>query len=242
MLNRHFKRPINNLADYTERLRGLRALEIGGTSKIFSDSGGLPIYSCLASLDNANFAMEEMWHGNQSAKKDYLFRPNQAAGKNLICEGNALLSIADNSYDAVISSNVIEHFANPIKAVKEWSRVVRPGGYILTVTPEKNDWIDHRRMLTTWEHILSDYASDMQENDTTHVEDVISNTDRNLLLPNEARQLEALCLRNLETRAVHHHTFNTALAVRMMLYAGLDVVAIDKDFPTSIITLAQLKH
>lgn len=242
ILNRRFRRPINNLSDYTERLTGLRALEIGGTSEVFSDRGALPIYRCIDSLDNVNFAKEEVWHGRESAKESFLFHPQKRPGKNMICEGNALTSIADNSYDAVISSNVIEHFANPIKAVKEWSRVVRPGGYVLTVTPEKNDWIDHKRTLTTWDHILNDYTSDMDEDDTTHVEDVIANTDRDLLLPHEAKGLEDLCRRNLETRTVHHHTFNTALAVRIMQYSGLDVVAIDKDCPTSIITLAQLKR
>jgi len=240
LLNRRFKRPINNLSDYTERLTGLRALEIGGTSEFFSDRGALPIYRCLSSLDNVNFTKQEIWHGDESAKASFLFHPNKPAGRNVICEGNALIPIEDNSYDVVISSNVIEHFANPIKAVMEWSRVVRPGGYVLTVTPEKNDWIDHRRALTTWEHLLSDYTSDIPEEDTTHVEDVIANTDYNLLQPHEAAEVEDQCRRNLETRTVHHHTFNTALAVELMLYCGLDVVAIDKHFPTSIITLAQV--
>jgi ubiquinone/menaquinone biosynthesis C-methylase UbiE len=47
------------------------------------------------------------------------------------------LPFDDESYDFVISSHVIEHFYNPIKAIKEWLRVIRPGGYILFICPKE---------------------------------------------------------------------------------------------------------
>lgn len=44
---------------------------------------------------------------------------------------------ADNSYDFVIGSNVLEHFPNPIKALLEWHRILRPGGIVYCVQPDK---------------------------------------------------------------------------------------------------------
>jgi ubiquinone/menaquinone biosynthesis C-methylase UbiE len=39
------------------------------------------------------------------------------------------LPFANNSLDYVLSSHVLEHFWDPIKTIKEWLRVVRPGKF-----------------------------------------------------------------------------------------------------------------
>lgn len=46
------------------------------------------------------------------------------------------LPFNDASVDYVISSHVIEHFFDPIKALKEWWRVVRPGGFVFIICPK----------------------------------------------------------------------------------------------------------
>jgi SAM-dependent methyltransferase len=50
-----------------------------------------------------------------------------------IIAGGDELPLPDESEDFVISSHVLEHFPDPIKALKEWLRVVRKGGYILVL-------------------------------------------------------------------------------------------------------------
>jgi SAM-dependent methyltransferase len=47
------------------------------------------------------------------------------------------LPLEDESVDYVISSHVFEHFFDPIAALKEWVRVVRPGGYVFIIVPNK---------------------------------------------------------------------------------------------------------
>lgn len=47
------------------------------------------------------------------------------------------LPFEDNSLDYVLTSHVIEHFYDPIKALKEWFRVIKPGGYIAMIVPHK---------------------------------------------------------------------------------------------------------
>ncbi|MDI1276635.1 class I SAM-dependent methyltransferase [Methylobacter sp.] len=45
------------------------------------------------------------------------------------------LSYADDSVDRLIATHVLEHLSNPVNVLKEWNRVVRPGGVISIVLP-----------------------------------------------------------------------------------------------------------
>ena len=55
------------------------------------------------------------------------------------------LPLEDNSVDFVVSSHVIEHFPDPIKALSEWYRVVKPGGYLYIIAPHKERTFDNER-------------------------------------------------------------------------------------------------
>ena len=54
--------------------------------------------------------------------------------------GNAqyLKGIKDSSYDFVYSSHTIEHLPNPSEGVKNWFRVVKPGGYLIIYLPHRD--------------------------------------------------------------------------------------------------------
>jgi SAM-dependent methyltransferase len=47
----------------------------------------------------------------------------------------ALIPVEAGSFDAVICTEVLEHVAEPIKVVKEISRVLRPGGKLILTAP-----------------------------------------------------------------------------------------------------------
>jgi SAM-dependent methyltransferase len=52
-----------------------------------------------------------------------------------VAEGDDL-PFEDGTWDYVLSSHVLEHFFDPIKALKEWYRVLKPGGYIFMIVPK----------------------------------------------------------------------------------------------------------
>lgn len=54
---------------------------------------------------------------------------------DLVMEGDDLYLFKDDVWDYVLSSHVLEHFFDPIKAIEEWFRVIRPGGYIFMIVP-----------------------------------------------------------------------------------------------------------
>ena len=60
-------------------------------------------------------------------------------------DGTYLEGIPDNSVDFVISSHCLEHLHWPEKALENWVRVVRPGGYVIVTVP---DWEMYERF--TW--------------------------------------------------------------------------------------------
>jgi SAM-dependent methyltransferase len=48
------------------------------------------------------------------------------------------LPMADNSYDIVLSTQVLEHVMDPQKVVSEMARVLKPGGYLFLTTPQSS--------------------------------------------------------------------------------------------------------
>ena len=62
------------------------------------------------------------------------------------------LPFADAAFDFIFASHVIEHFADPIHALKEWVRVARK--YVVLVIPHRDRTFDRGRELTTTAELL----------------------------------------------------------------------------------------
>jgi glycosyltransferase involved in cell wall biosynthesis len=77
----------------------------------------------------------------------------EAMPVDIVAPGDKL-PLEDNSVDFVISSHAIEHFPDPIKALKEWYRVVRPGGFLYIVAPHKERTFDRDRERTTLPELI----------------------------------------------------------------------------------------
>ncbi len=66
---------------------------------------------------------------------------------NLVASGDDL-PFKDGTLDYVVSAHVIEHFFDPVKALREWHRVIRPGGYIFIIAPHRDRTFDKHRDVT----------------------------------------------------------------------------------------------
>lgn len=57
---------------------------------------------------------------------------------DIVGDAADLSLFADNSFDAVFSSHVLEHMENMQTAIDEWGRVIKPGGYLCLYVPSAN--------------------------------------------------------------------------------------------------------
>jgi len=81
---------------------------------------------------------------------------------DIVASGD-ILPLSSNSVDFVISSHVLEHFTNPIKALMEWYRVIKPQGYIFMIVPHKDRTFDNIRERTSLRHLIEDYQNKTTE-------------------------------------------------------------------------------
>ncbi len=64
--------------------------------------------------------------------------------KTAFCMDGAHLNFSDNEFDIIIASDVLEHIDNDKSALKEWLRVLKPGGKLIVFVPAFNFlWSNH---------------------------------------------------------------------------------------------------
>lgn len=76
---------------------------------------------------------------------------------NILADGERLESIPDSTQDFVIANHFIEHCQNPIGALENIFRVLKPGGALYLAIPDKRNSFDAERPVTTLEHLMRDY-------------------------------------------------------------------------------------
>lgn len=78
---------------------------------------------------------------------------------NVVADGETLEVFENNSKDFIIANHFLEHCANPIKAIKNWVRVLKPGGVIFCAVPNKNECFDKDRETTSYTHLVNEFVS-----------------------------------------------------------------------------------
>jgi radical SAM superfamily enzyme YgiQ (UPF0313 family) len=95
-------------------------------------------------------------------KQEEINQCGKALPVDVVAQGDAIL-LPDASQDFIVSSHVLEHFTNPIKALVEWDRLLKPGGIIFMIIPHKERTFDKNRERTTLQHLIDDYQNGTTE-------------------------------------------------------------------------------
>ena len=91
----------------------------------------------------------------------------------IIDEGETLSKISDQSQDFVIANHFIEHCQNPVLAIKNFLRVLKPDGIVYLGIPDKRYSFDAKRPVTTLEHLLRDYNEGPEWSRKSHIEEYL---------------------------------------------------------------------
>lgn len=175
------------------------------------------------------------------------------------------LPLRDHSVDYVASSHVLEHVANPLRALREWCRVLRHRGLIYFVVPDcRHTWERHRSP-TDARHFITDFAAEVDEHDATHIEEFVGGIDWPACFPHHSpdqllqeregmlRQLRTTAARG-ETIDIHFHAFDPstvrglfdAFAQLPACRSRLELLTVQDHFPAScpngILAIARVHH
>ena len=215
-------------------------LEIGGPSNAFMRCELLPIYPIIKRLDNCNFSASTIWEGAIDKGMTFEYDSKRPVGRQFITDASNLIELPSSTYDFILSCHALEHIANPIKALKNWIGTLKDDGKLVLIVPHKNGAFDHKRPITTLEHLLDDYENDVDEDDLTHLPEILELHD--LERDPDAGSFEDFRSRsekNLENRCLHHHVFDEDLVSRLLTYMNFKIHVIECVQDFHVIAIAQ---
>jgi ubiquinone/menaquinone biosynthesis C-methylase UbiE len=213
---------------YVSYFYGKKGIEVGGPSPLFKNA--LPLYKKIKSLDGVNFSNSTLWEGKIEEGPTFNFYKNKM-GFQFISDSTDLSQISDAYYDFVLSSNCLEHIANPLKALSEWKRILKDDGLLLLILPNKKSNFDHYRPTTSFEHILEDYKKNTSEYDLTHLEEILTLHDLSMDLPaGNIQNFKKRSLDNYTNRSLHHHVFDINVMIQMVEFIGFKTLRKNETF------------
>ena len=227
----------SNWGVYRKAVEQRVGLEIGGPSRLWATGHFLPVYAACQYIDGCNFATKTVWEGRI---REGLYRCEGAhgEGRQYIADAVDLAIFREFSYDFVLSCHCLEHIANPIRALKEWMRVLRSGGFFILAVPHRDGLLPFLRPVTPLVHILDDYERNVAEHDMTHLEELIQANTKLKDTASKQHERDTL-LRNFEHRMMHHHCFDPILLVSLVDYIGMQVHEVNLLAPYHIVCLAE---
>lgn len=210
---------VSTFHNYRSLLEDRKGLEIGGPSPYLMPTG---IYTFPAHLDNLVYSSDTLWAKTQ-ANKPYL--PDKP-GTTIINDVVNMSDVPTASYDFVVASHMLEHTVNPLKAINEITRILRPNGICILVLPWKEGTFDHRRPISQFSKLISNYTLNRAEN---NVEDYLDEVREfyDISRDSGVKSMDDLierCRHHEQNRALHVHVFDFALIIKCLQLFNYQIV------------------
>jgi len=145
---------------------------------------------------------------------------------DVIDDGELLESFADESVDFVIASHFIEHCEDPIGALAAHLRVVRRGGILLQVLPDKRFSFDVARPITSLDHLIRDHDDGPKRSRQEHYREWAEHVDK-VAQQDIERHAADLAARRF---SIHFHVWTPSAYLHLLLHCQAIGLPFDIDF------------
>lgn len=126
---------------------------------------------------------------------------------DILSDSERFDGVATGEFDFVVANHVLEHVTDPIGALTEWHRILKPDGLLLISLPDKRYTFDHRRQRTRLAHLEEDHHStlDPQLRNECHLLEWAEHVER--LKPGSVEFDEWVAEQRRKGFAVHNHVW-----------------------------------
>lgn len=133
---------------------------------------------------------------------------------DIVDDGELLTTIPDDSQDFVIANHFIEHCENPLLALANMWRVLKPAGILYLAVPDKRFTFDADRPPTTPEHLVADFTSGPEQSRATHYAEWVRYVEN--VAEGEGFDLEVGRLMTMGY-SIHFHSWTQRETLEMLL-------------------------
>ncbi|MCA1808365.1 MAG: methyltransferase domain-containing protein, partial [Lentisphaerae bacterium] len=134
---------------------------------------------------------------------------------DIIDDGETLATIPDDSQDFLIANHFLEHCQNPMLALQNMLRVLRPQGVLYLAVPDMRASFDRNRPVTPLLHLERDYREGPEWSRRPAFEEYVRLVDK-IIDPEKARrQVEDYLNINY---SIHYHAWTETEIMEILVY------------------------
>jgi SAM-dependent methyltransferase len=141
----------------------------------------------------------------------------------IVADANEI-PVPDERFDYLFSSHVLEHMPDTVRTLKEWRRVLKPGGVLFLVLPHGDRTFDRGRQKTPLDHHLRDHETLNGQRDHSHFGEALAGY-RASGEPMTADP-HAIMADNVATDLFHYHVWTQNEIVRLVQHLGWGIAAV----------------
>lgn len=134
---------------------------------------------------------------------------------DIVDDGERLTTIPAGSQDFVIANHFVEHCENPLLAMENMLRVLRPAGVVFLALPDMRYSFDRDRQITPLDHLLRDYREGPEWSRRAHFEEWVRLVNGVRDAEQVEREVEVLLAKGY---SIHYHAWSQHEMAELVLH------------------------